>query len=207
MENYFDNYIAQGVRKGQIPARTQEARDWYRNLGREQKNVNENKVISSDKNRLTNLPTVGSMYLFRYEAKHADKLPYWDKNPLIFPFATAKGGFFGLNLHYISPRERAKFMDALYETRNNNRFDESTKLKISYDILKGVSKLKPYKPCLKRYLFKQKRSQFFKIHPTEWDMAIMLPLANWQKKTGNYVYGQSHKSYMSKSEIKKHYKV
>lgn len=205
MENYFDNYIVQGVRKGQIPARTQAAREWYRDLGREQKHVNEDKLMKSDKDRLTNSPKVGQMYLFRYEAKHADKLPYWDKMPLIFPFAKVKGGFYGLNLHYISPRERAKFMDALYETRNNNRFDESTKLQISYEILKSVSKLKPYKACLKRYLHNQKRSQFFHIHPTEWDMAIMLPLANWQKRTGNRVYADSARMYMDDASRKKVY--
>lgn len=207
MENYFDNYIVQGVRKGQIPARTQQARDWYRNLGRETKRVNEGKLLSSDKDRLTNLPTVGSMYLFRYEAKHADTLPYWDKMPLIFPFRATKNGFYGINLHYISPRERAKFMDALYEIRNNDRFDDSTKLKISYDVLRSTSKLKPYKPCIKRYLHKQKKSQFFLIHPTEWDIAIMLPLQKFEKKTANHVYAQSQKQYMDKEAIKRHYKL
>ena len=30
----FDEILAQGVRAGQIPARTQDARDWFRNRAR-----------------------------------------------------------------------------------------------------------------------------------------------------------------------------
>ena len=47
------------------------------------------------------------MFFYKYDPKWAKKLPYWDMYPLVFPFERAPGGFYGLNLHYIPPRERA----------------------------------------------------------------------------------------------------
>ena len=45
--------------------------------------------------------TPGEMYMFYYDAKHKDTLPYWDRFPLVFPFSKVKDGFLGLNLHYL----------------------------------------------------------------------------------------------------------
>ena len=39
MAEIFDNILAAGVRKGQIPARTQAARDWFRQKAREQRSA------------------------------------------------------------------------------------------------------------------------------------------------------------------------
>lgn len=189
----FDNIISQGVRKGHIPAQTEQSKKWYRDIAFGTKRVNENKLIQSDKERMTNQPKIGSMYLFRYDPKHKKTLPYYDTCPLIFPIEKAEGGFYGVNLHYITPRLRAKFMDALYETANNQKFDETTKLKLSYQILKSISKMKYYKPCLKRYLLDHTKSQFMYIYPAEWDIALMLPTARWEKRTGNRVYADSEK--------------
>ncbi len=192
MANVFDKIIVDGVRQGQIPARTEAARKWYRDTAKGSR-ISENKLLTSDKNRMVNFPTVGEMFIFRYDAKHKDTLPYWDALPCIFIVDVGPNYFYGLNLHYINPRARAKLMDALYEIANNTRYDTKTKLNISYKVLKSASKFKYFKPCFKKYLFSHKRSQFLRILSSEWDIALFLPVANWQKKTGQYVYAQSEK--------------
>ena len=63
--------------------------------------------------------TLGKMLFYKYDPKFAKKLPYWDMYPLVFPFEKAKGGFYGLNLHYIPPRERAVLMDELKRYAEN----------------------------------------------------------------------------------------
>ena len=84
-------------------------------------------------------------------------------------------------------------MDSLYQTANNHRYDESTKLKISYKILNGVSTNKYFKPCVKQYLKSHTRSKFMKVHAEEWDIAIFLPLEKFAKKTKAQVWAQSKK--------------
>ena len=41
----FDDILLRGVREGQIPARTQEARDWYRNQAGQMRGVRQDRVI------------------------------------------------------------------------------------------------------------------------------------------------------------------
>ena len=80
----FDTMLAKGVRSGHIPALTQNARDWYRNAAKEHTNLNETSFMkTADKDRFSNTMKVGNMYMFRYNAKFKDTLPYWDVMPLV----------------------------------------------------------------------------------------------------------------------------
>ena len=47
--------------------------------------------------------------------KHKETLPFYDSFPLVIIIGKAKGGFLGMNLHYLPPTLRAKFLDALME--------------------------------------------------------------------------------------------
>ena len=58
--------------------------------------------------------------------------------------------------------------------------DETTRLKLSYDLLEGSKKLNSLaRPCVKRYLFNHCRSQFIEIYIDEFDKAIQLPVEDW----------------------------
>jgi hypothetical protein len=190
----FDTILSQGVRGGHIPARTQEARDWYRKTAQSYNNVNEASFMKSgQKERFTNTPLLGQMYMFRYNAKWKDELPYWDKFPLVFPFKKVEGGFLGLNMHYLPLPYRAQLMDALYTVTNNQLYNETTKLKLTYDVLNGVSKFKYFKPTIKHYLSDHLASRFLYIYPAEWDMALFLPLERFQKANKQQVWKDSRK--------------
>lgn len=93
----FDRIIAQGARAGQIPARTQQARDWFRDKASGTRTTTGRLISSSD--NVVAKPEVGGMFLFGYDPKHKKTLPYYDRFPLVIPVDEAEGGFVGLNMH------------------------------------------------------------------------------------------------------------
>ena len=78
-------------------------------------------------------------------------------------------------MHYLPLRLRAKLMDELYGLRRDNRFDENTRLRLSYNVLNGASKYKYFKPCVKHYLTPHVKSRFLEVYAAEWDIALFLP--------------------------------
>ena len=192
MASKFDEILAQGVRAGQIPARTQGARDWFRNKARSTSATPE-AIVRGEKARYKNRVSMGKMYLFNYDPKTKATLPYYDRYPLIFPVQGAPGGFYGINMHYLPYVLRARLMDALYDLSSNQRYDDRTKLRLSYDILKGAAKYKAFKPTFKRYLSSHVRSRFIEINSSEWDIALFLPLESFAKASKGSVWADSRK--------------
>jgi len=186
----FDNILAKGVRAGQIPARTRAAREWYRNEA-EKVDVTPSKLMRENQSKIVRGYEIGQMMLFNYDPKLKRKLPYYDTFPLVFPIEPRDNGFLGLNMHYLPLRQRAMLMDALYTLRTDNRYNESTALKISYQILKRSARYKLFKPCVKHYLNSHIKSRRIKIDPVEWDMALFLPLQRFQKASSSQVYSKS----------------
>jgi len=191
MANVFDKIITQGIRAGQVPARTANARNWYRQTAGDFGRVNEKKLISGNPTRAVNTINPGDMYMFQYDPKFKETLPYYDRFPLIFPFKVSHDRFWGINLHYLAPMYRAKLMDGLYDLINNTRFDESTRLNLSYKMLTSISKLRWFKPCVKQYLYNHMNSKFLYVYPSEWDIALFLPLERFSKAPSSRVWFQS----------------
>ena len=192
----FNDILLRGIRSGQVPARTDAARKWYRDTAQKSvKNgpINAGRVERELKDRGANTSAVGNMYFFAYEAKHAKTLPYYDKFLLIFPIGPAPKGFMGINMHYLPPILRAKLMDGLYDTITNDKYDTSTKLDLSYKLLNSASKFREFKPTIKHYLNAQTRSRFFYVNPVEWDIALFLPTANFVGASKNKVYADSRR--------------
>jgi hypothetical protein len=82
-------------------------------------------------------------------------------------------------------------MDALYSTINNNKNDKTTHLRINYEILRSASKMRYFKPCLKRYLSAHVLQKFLYIDPENWDKCLMLPTERFAKKSKSYVQAES----------------
>lgn len=194
VDKVFDRILTKGIRKGHAPGRDQDAREWYRQKSKDLRKPKKSSAISeAGKSRKNRDIQLGSMQFFEYSAKWKDELPYWDKVPLVFAFDEDKDSFLGLNLHYLPPKLRAKLMDALYDLSTDDKYSESTKLRLSYQVLKSASKYKLFKPCIKRYLKENVRSSFVEVEPSEWDIALFLPLASWQGASSGRVYADSRK--------------
>ena len=136
----------------------------------------------------------GNLYMFLYDAKMKETLPYWDKFPLVFPFRAVPGGFYGLNLHYLPYRMRLQLMDRLLQFKNNDKFDETTRLRYSWNLIGGVSKFKSAEPCVKHYLYEQVRSPFAKIESYDWATAMMLPVERFVGANKQAVWQDSKRS-------------
>lgn len=189
----FDEVLAKGIRAGQLPARSSTAREWFRDKAKSLGKVSDRKILTDDTDRLKNRTAIGKMYFFVYDAKHKATLPYYDKFPLIFPVDRVPGGFTGINFHYLPLPLRAQLMDALYDITNNNRYDETTKLKLSYGVLKGAEKFKLFQPTFKRYLNSRVRSRFVLIEPSEWDIALWLQSEQFVGASKTKVWADSRK--------------
>tara|TARA_B100000287_G_scaffold128561_1_gene120560 strand:- start:362 stop:958 length:597 start_codon:yes stop_codon:yes gene_type:complete len=135
---------------------------------------------------------LGKMFFYKYDPKWAKKLPYWDMYPLVFPFEKAPGGFYGLNLHYIPPRDRAILMDSLNKYATNDRYDRTTRLNLSYQLLKRFGRAVP---CVKRYLGDHVVSETVRIDADEWEIAIFLPVERFQKESARTVWKDSRRFY------------
>ena len=189
----FDEILSKGIRAGKVPAREQQSRTWYRDTANKFKTVNERNLMKGDTDRLRSQPKIGHMYMFYYDAKHKETLPYFDRFPMIFPYKKVRGGFMGINLHYLPHILRAKLMDSLYDISSNDLYDETTKLRMSYNILSSASKYKWFKPCIKHYLTTQVRSRFLYVYPAEWDIALFLPLERFSGASKSKVWSDSKK--------------
>lgn len=194
VDKVFDKLLLKGIRQGHMPARETDARRWYRQKAQDLEKPKQSKLIrKADRERKRDGIVPGAMYFFRYSAKYAAELPYWDKIPLIFPFDETRDHIMGLNMHYLPPQQRAKLMDALYDLATDRKYNESTRLSLSYDILKSASKYRFFKPCVHQYLKKNVKTSFIFVSSTEWDMALFLPLADWQGASAERVWADSRK--------------
>jgi hypothetical protein len=195
MAYIFSKIAREGKAQGVTPNVTRSARNWYRNESSKlvSRNVNTSRIMN-DKSNIVNRITItdiGKMYMFFYDPKHKDTLPYYDRFPMIFPIDFKPDGFMGINLHYLPPMLRAKLMDALYSTANNTKYDDTTKLKISYQLLSSASKFKYFEPCLKRYLWDHVQGKFLNVEVQNWDTALMLPTERFSKATKQTVWKES----------------
>jgi len=165
-----------------------DAREWFRDEAANIKTVNATQMMRTN---ISGSPSIGSMYMFFYDPKHKQTLPYYDKFPLVFPINFYTDGFLGINLHYIPPATRAVLMDRLYSTINNDDIGENTKVQLNYEMLSGASRFKSFKPCVKKYLYSHVVSGFKYVSPLDWDKAIMLPTERFAKSTKEKAWSDS----------------
>jgi len=174
--------------QGRIPGRP-ESRGWFRDQARRTVYVNTNKLLT-DPHAVDSLEP-GKLYLFSYDPKHKATLPYYDAFPLIFPFRVQGNRVWGINLHYLPIPARAALMDELYSLMDNRFKSENRKLRISYEVLNGAARFRAFRPCIKSYLSGHFRSKFLLIPYEQWDIAMALPLARFQKASQAHVYDES----------------
>ena len=70
----------------------------------------------------------GILNMFLYDPKVKNKLPYYDRFPLILPNRKYSDGFLGINFHYLSMPMRMRLLDRLMDYSNNDKLDDTTQL-------------------------------------------------------------------------------
>ena len=205
---YIFEQIAQNAAVQNISARSvEDARLWYMTEARKVATVSGNQLMGENPAMLFNRlgqDSIGKMYMFYYDAKTKDKLPYWDRFPLIFVIDVKPDRFWGVNLHYLPPLYRAKLMNALYKIQNNGKTPLTIKLRLTYEVLKAIDRrvakfaVKQYLPYAKNARGQQGsnfgvRSRYLLIPYDKWDIALMLPTEQWEKANKSTVYSDFRK--------------
>lgn len=152
-----------------------------------------NKVLSGNPDQLVSRIIPGHLYMYVYDPKMKKELPYYDRFPLVFPFSKTPDGFIGLNMHYLPYQLRISLLDNLLVFKNNNRIDETTKLKYSWQLIDGISRYKAAQPCVKQYLLGHVRSQFRQVSSEDWATAMLLPVERFVGATKQEVWAESRK--------------
>lgn len=143
--------------------------------------------------KLTTRIVPGNLYLFQYDAKYKETLPYYDKFPLVFPFRKTPGGFIGLNMHYLPYFWRVKLLDRLLQFANSRTLDDKTKLRYSWATISSMSNFKIAEVCVKQYLSEHIKSAYINITPNDWHTAMMLPVEQFVGSNKNSVWEENKK--------------
>ena len=188
MKDYFKRLLGDDY---QSPSdlKIEEARQWYREKASSVDLLNTNNIIKGAGLLQTNLQRVGHFYLFKYDPKTKDVLPYYDRYPVVLILKKEKTGFFGLNLHYLPYDFRSIFMDELYDFQTGE--DDLARIRITYSILKRTTRLRFFKPCFKHYLNNHMQSRLVHIDVSEWDISLFLPLQKFIKRSQSTIHRDS----------------
>ena len=173
MSNLFKDLEIEAFRAGIAP-RTKQSIERFRKKAVALGRVNRLDLMREEEIALRNRPKTapyGNMDMYFYDPKYKDTLPYYDAFPLVIMMGPAKGGFYGLNLHYLPPVLRAKALDAL--------------------LGEGELPMKFIKPTIHRYLTKHVKSRFALVDKPEWEIATFLPTQDFRKASSGTVYRDS----------------
>ena len=200
-ESYLQKLKA-AIKIGDIPVKTRMAVTWFRSIverakiGLARETIPSTlKIDAAQQGTLTGRLIPGRMYFFMYNPKHKATLPYYDLFPLVLPIQKFSDGFLGINFHYLYPKDRAILLDELKIFVNDRTLSEAARIRVSYNMMRGFTRFKRAKPCLKRYLTTYMKSQFIPVTPDEWGPALFLPVEQFRKRNKMAVWQESKEIY------------
>lgn len=166
---------------------------WYQDMIRKVGlgTVQPQRVMRSNIGEFVTNVMPGNMYLFMYDPKFADKLPYYDTVPVVITFRKVPDGFYGLNMHYLPPMLRMQLLERMFKLLSDKTLSEKTRFNMTWKVLNNAARFPGVHACVKRYLYTQIQSRVMKIHPSDWRKTIMLPIDNFEKQSRNVVFNDS----------------
>ena len=141
--------------------------------------------------KLNQRPSAGRLNMYFYDPKTKKKLPYYDTFPLVLPVDTFKGGFVGLNFHYLPYIMRFRLLQEIQRYASNTQFDSTTRINATYSTLKNIPMIQP---TIKKYLWRHVRSNFLRIDADEMAIAVYLPVQQFRKAPASKVWADSRRA-------------
>lgn len=188
--NLVARYLA--LKPVEIEDYTRESIEWFKdNLRQIRLTETGRKNLLAEGRKVANMEE-GKIHMFFYDAKHKEKLPYYDRFPLIITLDRQPTHFTGLNLHYLAPRMRVEFLNRIDEFMSDRNMDENTKFRLKYEVLDGIRRLRFFKPCFKQYLYSNVQSKIVEVPIDKWELISMLP-SQMFTVNANTVYSDSRK--------------
>ena len=182
--------------KYDLKTAARKSRAWYTQqvLLLSKQGITPQRLMREDTTSLKARIIPGNLYMYVYDPKTKADLPYYDRFPLVFPYATAPGGFMGLNMHYLPYQLRIRLLDRLLVFKNNDKMDGTTRLKYSWSLIANVSKFSLAQPCVKHYLLPHVKTAFKKVDVNDWATAMLLPVERFIKAPKEKVWKDSQAS-------------
>lgn len=176
MLSKFAQDLLKNIKRDSVRRNSQRSQTWLLN-----------KILKDKSKKRVDSPKVGRMYLFVYDAKHKDTLPYWDVNPLIILIGPAEKGFYGINFHYLPIQDRLELLELIVPFQKLVSAKNHNQININYKKLLSLSK-KTWKHCFKHYLLNNLNTQMIEIPMEEWMNTITLPLAHFKGASAQQVW-------------------
>ena len=174
-ESLLDSFKAQAHQLGRNPVAKNQRKSiaWFKS-----------RVHDAIRSRKVQVPHKGNMYIFAYDAKTKATLPYWDKFPCIMCLGVNKGYMLGLNLHYIPPKDREKFLTTLLRFSTTKQVSNSTRLAIDWGRVKN---LKFSRHMVKLYILSRIQGSLEEVKPHDWFNVIYMPIQQFVAKNGRNI--------------------
>lgn len=180
LRDKFEDYAR---RKG-VHAMTTEALWWFRRYATVfNKSASYMRTVGLGK--VTTKPQIGRFYLYKYDPKTKEDMPYWDTVPLVLITSKTKDGWYGINFHYMPPIIRLRIMEGFYKTRKNKAITERMRMKADWEravrIAQAVGAHEFLSNSIKRYLGSHVVSPLIDLDPEHWTMCLFLPLSRFME--------------------------
>ena len=190
IERYWDKfYKANNV---QAKAYSDEAVQWFKNRVSKDLKVHADKIINANsdykkRNAKQAKNLAGKLFTYEYAAETAGgDHGYYDRYPMVFFFDTfrSKEGkliLLGLNVHYLTPTQRANLYKHLMKLKNTKGITEKTRLRLEWESIVAYAGQKICETAVHAYRADRVQSQLVEIPPEDFIVATFLRTERWVK--------------------------
>lgn len=146
-----------------------------------------NSSVYSKKSGTENKQLIGKLYFYEYKAVVAGDSDndIYDQYPLCFFFSSSKTKddktlLHGLNIHYLAPKERMILLQGLLTLRSSKTTRPGMRLKLSWEVIKSVSKHALYEKAVHSYRVDRLMSRLVEVPANDWSVVVFLQLQKWK---------------------------
>lgn len=141
----------------------------------------------------------GQLVFFKYKPQSEAFIKsnkYYDKYPLVLVTEVYRGGFEGVNVHYLDPVHRLAMFDVIMRKLPTISASEEwrTRLRVDYDRLKARRQFKFFKPCYKKYLWSGMKRRPVVVPYGIWEEMMGANISRFEKARPATVFRNSYKS-------------
>lgn len=177
----YDQYLEYKAKKG-IREMSKESLHWFYDNVRQ---IRGDFVQASRYGRVKTTPEPGKIYLYQYDPKTKERMPFYDTVPLVLITDVTPDGWYGVNFHYMPPKVRLAVMETLYKNIKDDTKTDKVKFLMNWQIASRVAKAASateyLNESIKQYLGSHLRSRLVEIDPEYWAMIMFLPLGRFKK--------------------------
>ncbi|AXF41530.1 DNA end protector protein [Acinetobacter phage SH-Ab 15599] len=181
-----------------------EAVEWFRKRVSKDLKVQAEKIIDANSGYKKRTPkatarlSTSSLYTFEYKAESpGSDLGFYDRFPMCFFFNSYKSKegktiILGLNLHYLTPMQRAQLLKALMKIKNAKGIDMGRRLNLEWQTIVSVAGTKIAEAAVHAYRADRFLSHTVEVAPEDYIVAAFLRSERWVKPVSVDPAVQSH---------------